>query len=147
MCGLSTLFLLTNVPRDGLISSLSPFYVPTYPSQTKVSVTVVNVLVSVVLVLRLFLIFLTAVCFLPEFNMCWCLHAEFQWRLCLCEMCLRQPPFVVTLVEVELVHFERVQFQLKNFDMVFIFKDYSKKVSMVNSVPMTMLDHVKEWLK
>ncbi|CAE1163791.1 FACT complex subunit spt-16,FACT complex subunit SPT16,FACT complex subunit ctc-2,FACT complex subunit spt16 [Acanthosepion pharaonis] len=56
------------------------------------------------------------------------------------------PPFVVSLDEVELVHFERVQFHLKNFDMVFVFKDYSRKVAMVNAVPMNMLDHVKEWL-
>ena len=45
--------------------------------------------------------------------------------------------------DVELVHFERVQLSLKNFDMCFIFKDYNKKVAMVTSVPMTMLDHVK----
>ncbi|PVD20893.1 hypothetical protein C0Q70_19056 [Pomacea canaliculata] len=56
------------------------------------------------------------------------------------------PPFVVSLEDVEIVHFERVQFHLKNFDMVFIFKDYHRKVAMINSVPMTMLDHVKEWL-
>ncbi|GAB6025748.1 splicing associated factor Dre4 [Chamberlinius hualienensis] len=56
------------------------------------------------------------------------------------------PPFVITLEEVELVHFERVQFHLKNFDMVFVFKDYNRKVSMVNAIPMSMLDHVKEWL-
>jgi len=56
------------------------------------------------------------------------------------------PPFVITLEDIQLVHFERVQFQLKNFDMVFIFKDYNKKVMMVTAVPMTMLDHVKEWL-
>ena len=54
-----------------------------------------------------------------------------------------RPPFVCTLEDVELVHFERVMLTLKNFDMVFIFKDYSKKVSMVTTVPMTMLDHVK----
>ena len=36
-----------------------------------------------------------------------------------------------------------MQLSLKNFDMVFIFKDYNKKVAMVTSVPMTMLDHVK----
>ena len=53
---------------------------------------------------------------------------------------------VITLEDVQLVHFERVQFHLKNFDMCFIFKDYSKKVMMVASIPMTMLDHVKEWL-
>jgi nucleosome binding factor SPN SPT16 subunit len=58
-----------------------------------------------------------------------------------------QPPFVISLDEIELVHFERVQFHLKNFDMVFVFKDYSKKTSMINSIPMNMLDHVKEWLK
>jgi len=56
------------------------------------------------------------------------------------------PPFVVSLEDIELVHFERVSFQLKNFDMVFIFKDYSKKTAMINSVAMNMLDHVKEWL-
>lgn len=32
------------------------------------------------------------------------------------------PPFTVTLEDIQLVHFERVQFSLKNFDMVFIFK-------------------------
>nr|XP_023020384.1 FACT complex subunit spt16 [Leptinotarsa decemlineata] len=56
------------------------------------------------------------------------------------------PPFVITLEDVELVHFERVQFHLKNFDMVFVFKDYHRKTSMVNAIPMNMLDHVKEWL-
>ncbi|XP_043473155.1 FACT complex subunit spt16 isoform X2 [Leptopilina heterotoma] len=56
------------------------------------------------------------------------------------------PPFVITLEDVELVHFERVQFHLKNFDMIFVFKDYHKKTAMVNAIPMHMLDHVKEWL-
>ncbi|XP_071546474.1 FACT complex subunit spt16-like [Panulirus ornatus] len=56
------------------------------------------------------------------------------------------PPFVIVLDEVELVHFERVQFHLKNFDMVFVFKDYSRKTAMINAIPMQMLDHVKEWL-
>ncbi|XP_050399459.1 FACT complex subunit spt16 [Patella vulgata] len=56
------------------------------------------------------------------------------------------PPFVVSLDSVELVHFERVSFQLKNFDMVFVFKDYSRKIAMINSIPMQVLDHVKEWL-
>ncbi|CAB3385354.1 Hypothetical predicted protein [Cloeon dipterum] len=56
------------------------------------------------------------------------------------------PPFVITLEDVELVHFERVQFHLKNFDMVFVFKDYRRRVVMVNAIPMNMLDHVKEWL-
>jgi nucleosome binding factor SPN SPT16 subunit len=54
---------------------------------------------------------------------------------------------VIALDEVELIHFERVQFQLKNFDMVFVFKDYHKKTSMINAIPMNQLDQVKEWLK
>uniref|UniRef100_A0A8C9SJ74 FACT complex subunit n=1 Tax=Scleropages formosus TaxID=113540 RepID=A0A8C9SJ74_SCLFO len=56
------------------------------------------------------------------------------------------PPFVVTLDEVELVHFERVQFHLKNFDMVIVYKDYSKKVTVINAVPVNSLDPIKEWL-
>lgn len=56
------------------------------------------------------------------------------------------PPFVITLEDIELVHFERVQFHLKNFDMIFVFKDYHRKVAMVNAIPMNLLDHVKEWL-
>uniref|UniRef100_H3A579 FACT complex subunit n=1 Tax=Latimeria chalumnae TaxID=7897 RepID=H3A579_LATCH len=56
------------------------------------------------------------------------------------------PPFVVTLDEVELVHFERVQFHLKNFDMVIVYKDYSKKVTMINAIPIASLDPIKEWL-
>ena len=31
--------------------------------------------------------------------------------------------------------------------MVFVFKDYNRKVSMVNSIPTSSLDPVKEWLK
>lgn len=56
------------------------------------------------------------------------------------------PPFVVTLDEVELIHFERVQFHLKNFDVVIVYKDYSKKVTMINAVPVNSLDPIKEWL-
>ncbi|KAI0233392.1 FACT complex subunit SPT16 [Lamellibrachia satsuma] len=56
------------------------------------------------------------------------------------------PPFVVALDQVQIVHFERVSFQLKNFDMVFILKDYHKKVAMINSIPMSQLDPVKDWL-
>lgn len=34
------------------------------------------------------------------------------------------PFFVMDLSDVEIVHFERVSFMTKNFDMVFIFKDF-----------------------
>ena len=63
-----------------------------------------------------------------------------------CVLIIFQPPFVITLEDLELVHFERVQFHLKNFDTVFIFKDYNKKVMVVGSIPMQTLDHVKDWL-
>uniref|UniRef100_A0A7E4VLK0 FACT complex subunit n=1 Tax=Panagrellus redivivus TaxID=6233 RepID=A0A7E4VLK0_PANRE len=56
------------------------------------------------------------------------------------------PPLVVTLDEVELVSFERVSFQIRNFDMVFVFKDYSRKVQTINSIPTSSLDSIKEWL-
>ena len=56
------------------------------------------------------------------------------------------PTFVVVLEEVELVHFERVQFTLKHFDMVFIFKDYFKKPAMISSIPMASIDAIKDWL-
>ena len=54
---------------------------------------------------------------------------------------------MVSLEKVQCVHFERVSFHLKNFDMVFLFKDYSKKVATINAIPMNMLDQVKDWLK
>ena len=56
------------------------------------------------------------------------------------------PPFVIALDEIELVHFERVNFQLKSFDIVFIFKDYTRKVSTINAVPTSSLDSIKSWL-
>lgn len=56
------------------------------------------------------------------------------------------PPFILTLDQVELVHFERVGFHIKNFDMVFVFKDYTKKVAMITSIPMSQLDQIKDWL-
>lgn len=56
------------------------------------------------------------------------------------------PFFVVTLAEVELAVLERVRFGLKQFDIVFIYKDYKRTVTQINSVPMTQLDSVKSWL-
>lgn len=39
-----------------------------------------------------------------------------------------------------------IQFGLKNFDMVFVYKDYARPVSHINSIPMETLENVKEWL-
>jgi len=64
-----------------------------------------------------------------------------------CLVSLSEPPFFcITLNEVEIAHFERVQFSLKNFDLVFVFKDYSKPVIHINSIQVQYLDQIKEWL-
>lgn len=56
------------------------------------------------------------------------------------------PPFVVALDEVELVHFERVTGNTKSFDMVIVFKDYTRKVQTISLIPAHSLDSVKDWL-
>lgn len=64
-----------------------------------------------------------------------------------CLVNLSEPPFfVITLSDVEIAYFERVQFNLRNFDLVFVFKDYSKPVSHINSIPTEHLETIKEWL-
>lgn len=57
------------------------------------------------------------------------------------------PPFVITLDDVELVHFERVTGNTKSFDMIIVFKDYKRKVQAINLIPSHSLDSVKDWLK
>jgi nucleosome binding factor SPN SPT16 subunit len=64
-----------------------------------------------------------------------------------CLVQLTEPPFtVITLDEIEIAHLERVQFGLKNFDMVFVFKDFSRPPVHVNTIPVESLDAVKDWL-
>lgn len=55
------------------------------------------------------------------------------------------PFFVMDLAEVEIAHFERVSLMIKNFDLVFVYKDYSTW-KRINSVPMESLDTIKTWL-
>ncbi|WRT64164.1 FACT complex subunit SPT16 [Kwoniella shivajii] len=64
-----------------------------------------------------------------------------------CLIHISEFPFtVITLTEVEIVHLERVQFGLKNFDMVFVLNDFKKTPIHINSIPVVHLDNVKEWL-
>lgn len=64
-----------------------------------------------------------------------------------CLISLIDPPYlVVTLEEIEIAHLERVQFGLKNFDLVFVFKDFNKPVVHINTIPMELLEDVKSWL-
>lgn len=64
-----------------------------------------------------------------------------------CLVSLIDPPYlVVTLEEIEIAHLERVQFGLKNFDLVFVFKDFNKPVVHINTIPMELLEDIKNWL-
>ncbi|KCV71854.1 hypothetical protein H696_01268 [Fonticula alba] len=56
------------------------------------------------------------------------------------------PYFIVTLEEVELVYFERITFGLRNFDMVFIFKDYARPPVRVSVIPVQQLEDIRNWL-
>lgn len=64
-----------------------------------------------------------------------------------CLIHVTDPPFVVvTLSEIEIVHLERVQYGLSSFDMVFVFRDFSRTPLHISSVPSSSLDDVKQWL-
>jgi len=64
-----------------------------------------------------------------------------------CLVQLTEPPFmVITLDDIEVAHLERVQFGLKNFDMVFVFKDFHRPPYHINTIPVESLENVKEWL-
>lgn len=56
------------------------------------------------------------------------------------------PVFCVALDSVEHVHFERVMFSSKNFDMVVVFKDFNVLPHRVSAIEMKSLDAIKEWL-
>ncbi|KAI1497824.1 FACT complex subunit spt-16 [Biscogniauxia marginata] len=64
-----------------------------------------------------------------------------------CLIQVTEPPFmVITLEDIEIAHLERVQFGLKNFDIVFVFKDFSRPPAHINTIPVESLEDVKEWL-
>ena len=60
---------------------------------------------------------------------------------------LTEPPwFVVPLSDIEIAHFERVVYGLKNFDLVLVLKDFSKPPLHINTIAMEHLDALKTWL-
>ena len=64
-----------------------------------------------------------------------------------CLIQITEPPFMVlTLEDIEVAHLERVQFGLKNFDLVFVFKDFSRPPYHINTIPVESLEDVKEFL-
>ena len=56
------------------------------------------------------------------------------------------PLFVLSLDDVEIVSIERIDNKIKNFDIVFIFKDYSRNVQTISNIPKNDLERIREWL-
>ncbi|KAG7092167.1 hypothetical protein E1B28_008536 [Marasmius oreades] len=64
-----------------------------------------------------------------------------------CLVHLTDPPFlVVTLSDIEIASLERVQYILRQFDLVLIFKDFTKPPLHINSIQSAQMDDVKNWL-
>jgi nucleosome binding factor SPN SPT16 subunit len=64
-----------------------------------------------------------------------------------CLIQVTEPPFMVlTLEDIEVAHLEKVQFGLRNFDLVFVFKDYTRAPYHINTIPVESLEDVKEFL-
>lgn len=71
--------------------------------------------------------------------------------LCLYPRVLLSQPFVLSLDDIEHVHFERVHFSSKSFDMVVIMKagtvpKGAEEFTRISAIPMAKLDTVKMWL-
>lgn len=64
---------------------------------------------------------------------------------CLCNL-TETPFFVVDLSNVDHVHFERVTFMSKAFDMVLVNKDFTKQPWRVDMIPNQDKDSIQEWL-
>ncbi|KAI6182216.1 FACT complex subunit [Aphelenchoides bicaudatus] len=56
------------------------------------------------------------------------------------------PTLIISLDEIELVHFERVTGNTRSFDLVIVFKDYQRKTHQISHIPAQSLDSVKDWL-
>lgn len=52
---------------------------------------------------------------------------------------------MIDIDEIETVHFERVQFGIKNFDMAIIFKDFIT-YKRINSIPIEHIENIKDYL-
>ncbi len=63
------------------------------------------------------------------------------------ESCVYVPqPFVVSISDLEHVHFERVDFNNKNFDMTIIWKDLKIPPKRITSIGQKDLDVIQAWL-
>jgi nucleosome binding factor SPN SPT16 subunit len=57
-----------------------------------------------------------------------------------------QPFFVLTLSEVDFACLERVHFNNKTFDIIVVFKDYTRTPVAIRSVERDSVDQIREWL-
>ncbi|KAH7829846.1 putative metallopeptidase family M24 containing protein [Monocercomonoides exilis] len=64
---------------------------------------------------------------------------------CLVEL-VTFPFTVIFLDEIQLIYFERVDFSLRNCDMVVIFKSLKRNPQSVKSIDMKKIDMIKKWL-
>jgi nucleosome binding factor SPN SPT16 subunit len=56
------------------------------------------------------------------------------------------PNFCLSISDVEHVHFERVNFATKNFDMVLIFKNFDIPPQSITAIEMKNLEMIQDWL-
>ena len=59
---------------------------------------------------------------------------------------VEMPFFLIALEDIEVAHFERVQFNLRNFDIVFVYKDYSKLPVRISNISTEYLEPIRDWL-
>mmetsp|Transcript_3992 Transcript_3992/g.5577 ORF Transcript_3992/g.5577 Transcript_3992/m.5577 type:complete len:374 (+) Transcript_3992:1306-2427(+) len=82
------------------------------------------------------------------FNVTWSREMVLMQPTTHCLVSLTEwPPFVLTLSEVEHVHFERVTYATKAFDLIFIFKNWDIPPRAVNAIiDIKFMDIVQDWL-
>lgn len=59
---------------------------------------------------------------------------------------IERPFLVIKLEDIELISIERIDNKIKNFDLVVVFKDYSRPVQTINNIPKTNITAIKEWI-
>merc|ERR1711971_89446 len=56
------------------------------------------------------------------------------------------PAFVIDAHDIEIAHFERVNYSLRNFDLVFVYKDFLKEPKRITTIPRENLDTLQDFL-
>ena len=56
------------------------------------------------------------------------------------------PLFVLSLEDIEIVSIGRIDNKIKNFDMIIIFKDYSRNVHSICNIPKSEVEKIRNWL-